>query len=84
MTRKTMTRKRFAVGALALLLVWPCCLTGCSVNKNANVQLDSSKTVHQKTPEQVQAIKDNPHIPDSVKAQMLGHSAGPPSGRPGP
>lgn len=78
-----MTRKTFAAGAMASVLVWFCSLAGCSFNKNANVQLDSSKTVHQKTPEQIQAIKDNPHIPDSVKAQMLGQSAGPPKGSSG-
>ena len=53
-------------------------LAGCAANKNSNVQFDSRKTVHPKTPQQIEAIRNNPNMPASIKAQLLGQGGGPP------
>jgi hypothetical protein len=70
--------KTLAVCAALFWIVGAAGLAGCS-NKENNVELDSSKTVHPKTPQQIQAIENNPHIPAQVKAMMLGHGGPPPS-----
>jgi hypothetical protein len=71
--------RTLAVCAAIFWIMGAACLTGCG-NKEDNVSLDSSKTVHPKTPQQIQAIENNPHIPAQVKAMMLGHG-GPPQAK---
>ncbi len=73
-----MRRRSFTAYAVILIA---CFVTvpGCG-NKNDNVQIDSNKSVHPKSPAQVQAIQNNPHIPAHIKAMMLGHNARPPMG----
>ena len=71
-----MTRNSFAA-LPAVLLAIGLLAAGCGTT-DSNVQLDSRKTVHQKTPAEIQAIQNNPHIPPAVKARMLGQNNGAP------
>jgi hypothetical protein len=72
--------RKLAICAVALWGVSLIGLTGCG-SKEDNVELDSRQTVHPKTPQQIQAIENNPNIPPGLKARLLGSGGGPPNAK---